>query len=239
ARVAGAARFVFAGSAAEYGAEERMPVREVYATDETVQLSPYGRAKYLSSRLVSRSDIGVSLRFFNIFGPRQDPSSPYSGVISKFMSQALAGDPLTIFGDGEQTRDFVYVHDVVQSYLYAAGLAPGQGLPCGVFNVGTGKALSIVALARMVLILTDKPNSILMNFCQKPEQEPPVCLFYPSREGDIVHSVADIAAITGQSDWRPATVLSVGLARTIAWYRPLVEHRADEAPEPCPVSSDS
>jgi UDP-glucose 4-epimerase len=226
AQHAGTERFVFAGSAAEYGAEGRMPVREIYACDETLQLSPYGRAKFLSTRLVSQSGIGVSLRFFNIFGPRQDPSSPYSGVISKFMSQALADAPLTIFGDGEQTRDFVYVHDVVRSYLYAAGMAEGRGLSGGVYNVGTGTAVKIVALARMVLILTNKPNSILTHFTQDAEQGQPACLFYPSREGDIVHSVADIAAIVQGSDWRPQTVLSVGLARTIAWYRSATKQQA-------------
>jgi len=220
----GVSRLVFAGSAAEYGAEDRMPIREVYAGDETLQLSPYGNAKYLSTRAVSTSPIGVSLRFFNIYGPRQDPSSPYSGVISKFMSQALTDAPLTIFGDGEQTRDFVYVHDVVQAYLTAAGLAEGRVLPPGVYNVGMGVAVKIVDLASVLLILTGKPNAIVFG-CKIEECEDldmPVRLFYPSREGDIVHSVADIAAISKGSDWRAETVLSVGLARTIHWYRPFV-----------------
>lgn len=218
----GATRMVFAGSAAEYGAEDRMPVKESYADDATLQLSPYGNAKYLSTRAVSGSPLGVSLRFFNIFGPRQDPSSPYSGVISKFMSQALTDAPLTIFGDGEQTRDFVYVHDVVLAYLTAAGMLGQRLLPTGVYNIGTGKPVKIVALARIVLILTDKPNAILLDI--GPDKEArlggePVCLFYPSREGDIVHSVADVAEMTGKSDWKAETVLSVGLARTIAWYK--------------------
>ena len=218
----GASRMVFAGSAAEYGAEERMPIKESYASDETLQLSPYGKAKYLSSRAVGQSPIGVSLRFFNIFGPRQDPSSPYSGVISKFMSQALTDQSLTIFGHGEQTRDFVYVHDVVLAYLTAAGMVGEKLLPTGVYNIGTGKAVKIVALARIVLILTDKPNAIILDIVPREEAElkgQPVCLFYPSREGDIVHSVADVGEMTAKSDWKAETVLSVGLARTIAWYR--------------------
>lgn len=220
----GVSRLVFAGSAAEYGAEERMPIRETYATDETLQLSPYGNAKYLSTRAVTDSPIGVSLRFFNIYGPRQDPSSPYSGVISKFMSQALTDAPLTIFGDGEQTRDFVYVHDVVQAYLTAAALSEGRALPPGVYNVGAGVAVKIVDLASVLLILTGKPNAIVFG-CKMEECEDlemPVRLFYPSREGDIVHSVADIAAISRGSDWRAETVLTVGMARTIHWYRPVV-----------------
>lgn len=218
----GATRVVFAGSAAEYGAESRMPVKEIFANDETLQLSPYGTAKYLSTRAVSTSPIGVSLRFFNIFGPRQDPSSPYSGVISKFMSQALNDQSLTIFGDGQQTRDFVYVHDVVLAYLTAAGMIGEKLLPSGVYNIGTGKAVKIVGLARIVLILSDKPNAIVLDI--GPTEDvvvggDPVCLFYPSREGDIVHSVADISKMTTKSDWKAETVLSVGLARTIAWYR--------------------
>jgi UDP-glucose 4-epimerase len=218
----GASRMVFAGSAAEYGAEQRMPIKESYAGDDTQQLSPYGNAKFLSSRAVSSSPIGVSLRFFNIFGPRQDPSSPYSGVISKFMSQALTDKALTIFGNGEQTRDFVYVLDVVQAYLTAAGMIGERLLPTGVYNIGTGKAVKIVALARIVLILTDKPNAIILDIGPREEtafKGQPVCLFYPSREGDIVHSVADVAEMTTKSDWKAETVLSVGLARTIAWYR--------------------
>jgi len=221
----GAARLIFAGSAAEYGAEGRMPISESYADDRTVQLSPYGNAKYLSSRAVSQSPIGVSLRFFNIFGPRQDPSSPYSGVISKFMSQALTDTPLTIFGDGEQTRDFVYVHDVVLAYLTAAGMIGQKLLPPGVYNIGTGKAVKISALARIVLILTDKSNTILVDLTSDEGSEAggrPVCLFYPCREGDIVHSVADVTEMTTKSDWKAETVLSVGLARTIAWYRQIL-----------------
>ncbi len=229
----GAQRLVFAGSAAEYGAEGRMPVKECYVGDSTRQLSPYGNAKYLSSRAVCQSPIGVSLRFFNIFGPRQNPSSPYSGVISKFMSQALADQSLTIFGDGEQTRDFVYVHDVVLAYLTAAGLAGQKLLPTGVYNIGTGKAVKIVSLARIVLILTDKPNAIVVNIGPIKEAEldgQPVCLFYPSRDGDIVHSVADVTEMTSKSDWRPETVLSVGLARTIAWYRQKLAREPSASP---------
>ncbi len=237
----GASRLVFAGSAAEYGAEERMPIQEAYADDNTLQLSPYGNAKYLSSRAVSKSPIGVSLRFFNIFGPRQDPASPYSGVISKFMCQALTNQSLTIFGDGEQTRDFVYVHDVVQAYLTAAGMVGEKLLPTGVYNIGTGKAVKIVALARIVLILADKPNAIVVNIGPAKEAEldgEPVCLFYPSRNGDIVDSVADVTEMTGKSDWKAETVLSVGLARTIAWYRQVLAREQAASPER-PVRSAS
>lgn len=218
----GVSRMVFAGSAAEYGAEDRLPIQESYADDSTLQLSPYGHAKYLSTRAVGRSPIGVSLRFFNIFGPRQDPASPYSGVISKFLAQALADEPLTIFGDGEQTRDFVYVHDVVKAYLTAGGFSGQELLPTGVYNIGAGKAVKIVALARMLLILTGNSHAIILG-C-KPDGDSaldgePVCLFYPSREGDIVDSVADVTEMTGKSEWTASTVLTVGLARTIAWYR--------------------
>ena len=234
----GATRLVFAGSAAEYGAEGRMPIKECYADDQTLQLSPYGNAKYLSSRAVSSSPIGVSLRFFNIFGPRQDPTSPYSGVISKFMAQALTDQSLTIFGNGEQTRDFVYVQDVVLAYLTAAGMVGQKLLPTGVYNIGTGKAVKIVALARIVLILADKPNAIVVNIGPTNGVEldgQPVCLFYPSREGDIVDSVADVTEMTTRSDWKAETVLSVGLARTIAWYRQDLQTRNEAAAAALPA----
>ena len=197
----GLSRFVFAGSAAEYGEDERLPLLEGYVTPETKHLSPYGRAKHLSSQRVASSSIGVALRCFNIYGPRQDPRSPYSGVISRFIDFALAREPLTIFGDGQQTRDFIYVADIVSAYLAAAGLGDFRmPLPPGVYNAGTGVSISILELADTIRDLAG--NAF-------PHR------FMPERPGDIRHSLASIAALENNSPWRPRVQLREGLRRTI------------------------
>lgn len=199
------AAFVFAGSAAEYGDDPRLPLSEEFASHATHHLSPYGRAKFLASKAVAATPIGASLRCFNIFGPRQDPGSPYSGVISKFIDMALNGQPLTIFGDGLQTRDFIYVADIVEAYLLVAGLVPGKGRPpSGVYNVGTGRSISVLDLAEAVLEVTHRPKALN---------------FLPERPGDIRHSVASIAALNHVGDWIPRVSLHEGLERTVKWMR--------------------
>ncbi|ROQ89543.1 NAD-dependent epimerase/dehydratase family protein [Desulfosoma caldarium] len=209
AEVLGVRNFVFAGSAAEYGDRDRMPLTEADANEETRWLSPYGEAKYRASVAVASrrgSLCGVSLRCFNIYGPRQDPSSPYSGVISRFVNMAVAQRPLTIFGDGLQTRDFVFVSDVVDAYCLA-GLRDDKDdikRTSGVFNVGSGRATSIVNLARLICRLTHRPESIT---------------FGPERPGDIRHSTANIEAITRVLQWKPRIGLKDGLTRTIQWMR--------------------
>ncbi|MEJ5365977.1 MAG: NAD-dependent epimerase/dehydratase family protein [Desulfosoma sp.] len=200
--------FVFAGSAAEYGTQDRMPLRETDAGDGTRWLSPYGEAKYRATMAVAsrRSPLrGVSLRCFNIYGPRQDPSSPYSGVISRFVDMAVAGRPLTVFGDGLQTRDFVFVDDVVAAYCQAAGAADGAGSgPCGIYNVGSGRPTAVLDLARLICRLTERPESI--TFC-------------PERPGDIRHSTASIQSALRELGWAPRIGLEEGLRRTIQWMR--------------------
>lgn len=197
--------FLFAGSAAEYGEEARLPIREEYATDDTVHPSPYGRSKYLSSRRVGSSAIGIALRCFNIYGPRQDPLSPYSGVISRFVDRALAGQPLTIFGDGQQTRDFIYVGDMVSAYARAAGLdGAGPPVPHGIYNIGTGDLTSIVQLAEVI-------NDLAGN--REPTQ------FLPERQGDIRHSVAEVEGFRQVSGWSPQVRLREGLRATLEWAR--------------------
>ena len=203
ARKLGVSRFVFAGSAAEYGEEGRLPVKEEYA-DEVEQLSPYGVAKYKSSVYIAESGYGCSLRFFNIFGPRQDPSSQYSGVISRFVDFGLAGKNMVIFGDGEQTRDFLYVSDVVNSYLIAAGLdKQGRGPLTGIYNVGTGKGRSVRELAAVIAGLTSAPDEID---------------FKPERAGDIKHSRADVSKITAEG-FKAEVSFEDGLARTVEWAK--------------------
>ncbi len=197
--------FVFAGSAAEYGTDQRLPLLEEYADDDTVHLSPYGLAKYLASRQVGRSPIGVSLRCFNIYGPLQDPSSPYSGVISRFIRMASRGEPITIFGDGLQTRDFVYVSDVVEGYLRVACPDPSHPeIQPGVYNIGRGIGTSILDLAALIRELTRSSSKLS---------------FLEERAGDIRHSRADISALERATRWRPRVDLADGLARTIEWMQ--------------------
>ncbi len=196
----GVKRFVFAGSAAEYGNEERLPIREEYADDYTVQLSPYGRAKYLASRQVAGSSIGTVLRFFNIYGPRQDPKSQYSGVISRFLFAAERSKPLTIHGNGRQFRDFIFVEDVVNSYLAAAGIGKRFNMPPpGCYNIGSGTATSIAELAEAICSITGISHKIT---------------FDSPREGDIMYSLADMNKFFRASSWRPAVTLHDGLRRT-------------------------
>lgn len=195
-------RFVFAGSAAEYGATGLNAVTEADAGPNTKHLSPYGAAKYEATRAVAASPMGVSLRFFNLFGPRQDPSSPYSGVISRFVSFGAQGKPLTVFGDGGQTRDFLYVSDAVDAYLVAAGLAgfsQGDGPLQGVYNVGRGQRLSILDLAEKIKALTG--NTLPVEFG-------------PERAGDIRHSLADPSKLLA-TGYRPRVDVDEGLARTV------------------------
>ncbi|WP_432736729.1 NAD-dependent epimerase/dehydratase family protein [Maridesulfovibrio sp. FT414] len=197
----GISTFVFAGSAAEYGDESRLPVLEEYA-DQATQLSPYGVAKFKSSALIRNSGFGCSLRFFNIFGPRQDPTSQYSGVISKFVDLGMACKKMVVYGDGKQTRDFIYVDDVVTSYLIAAGLdANGRGPLKGIFNVGTGKCTSVLELAETVADLTCAPKEIE---------------FRPERAGDIKHSYADVSKIS-RSGFKAEVTFEGGLSRTLSW----------------------
>jgi len=197
--------FVFAGSAAEYGNDQRLPLQEQYASDKTKHLSPYGRSKFLASQRVAEERGGVALRCFNIYGPRQDPASPYSGVVSRFVDAALAGKSLTILGDGMQTRDFVYVSDVAAAYLHAAGLKGPISSPLnGIYNVGTGQAVSILDLGATILRLTNTLESMA---------------FLAERPGDIRHSLADVEYFKIASGWTPKIPLHLGLSNTLEWTR--------------------
>ena len=197
---AGAQRFVYASSAAVYGDARDLPVRE----DAPKQpLSPYAADKlagehYLAHYLrTGRVAGGVAFRFFNVFGPRQDPSSPYSGVISIFLDRARAGEPVTVFGDGEQTRDFVYVQDVVDQLVAALDAPLGDELLS--LNLGTGRAAS---LNELVATLGELLGPVEVRH-------------EAGRPGDIRHSVADVTRLQG---WcralgvrAPSTALREGL----------------------------
>ncbi len=202
ARRVNARRLIFASSSAVYGDDPALPKHEDMAVKP---LTPYAVQK-LSSEYHLRVYNGlygletVSLRFFNVFGPKQDPSSPYSGVISIFMTQALRGLPPVIYGDGRQTRDFVFVGDVVRALLAAAQSpsAPGR-----VFNVGTGKSVTIKGLWEAVAGLTGVDS--------EPEHGPP-------RAGDVPHSLAAIDAAREHMGFAAQTSLEQGLESTLRWY---------------------
>lgn len=198
-------RFVFAGSAAEYGDDTRLPLREEFATRATRHVSPYGRSKFLATEAVRSSPIGVALRFFNIYGPRQDPRSPYSGVISRFVDRALAAESLTIYGDGLQSRDFVFVDDVVEAYFRAGGLVEGvSDIPPGVYNIATGRSVTILELAETLCRLTGSRK---------------LPVFAPERPGDIRFSGASVEAFERVASWKPRTGLADGLERTLLWAK--------------------
>jgi UDP-glucose 4-epimerase len=200
-------RFVFAGSAAEYGDDERLPLLEDYPSEDTKHLSPYGRAKFMASRAVAARPQGVALRCFNIYGPRQDPSSPYSGVISRFIDMAIENKPLTIFGDGLQTRDFVHVSDVVEAYFRAGGIGAGphaDTVPPGIYNIGTGRRTSILELAEVVRDLAGSKQPIT---------------FRAPRQGDIRHSLGSVDLFATTAGWRPRLSVREGLKDTIEWAR--------------------
>jgi UDP-glucose 4-epimerase len=139
----------------------------------------------------------VSLRYFNVFGPKQDPTSEYSGVISRFISALLNNEQLVIYGDGEQTRDFVYVSDVVKANVIASRSAPG------VYNIACQKSISLNTLAEVMGKILGKEVH--------PRYEPP-------RVGDIRHSLADIGRAKGMG-YHPDFSLDDGLIETIQWFR--------------------
>jgi UDP-glucose 4-epimerase len=192
---------VYASSAAVYGDAKTVPIAE---TEPCAPLSAYGADKYgceLHARVASHvHEIPtVGLRFFNVYGPRQDPKSPYSGVISIFTERIAAGQPIKIFGDGGQTRDFVYVADVVSALRGAMALRPDQA---AVFNVCTGAATSVADLARIIGELCGKPPAIT--------HEAP-------RSGEIRHSLGVSAQADAVLHLPPRQSLRDGLREVLAW----------------------
>lgn len=199
ARAHGVKKVAFASSAAVYGDVEEMPVGE---DTPKRPVSPYGIDKYASELALDyyanvHGVATTALRFFNVYGPRQDPSSPYSGVISIFADRAKAGQPLTIFGDGSQTRDFVYVGDVVRAL--AAAVADGNART--VANVGTGGEITVKELARTVVELCGNRSTI--------EHAPP-------RAGEILKSRANVERLRAAFGVVAQTKLVDGLRVTLA-----------------------
>jgi UDP-glucose 4-epimerase len=206
ARRGGAEGFVLASSSAVYGMDEELPKRE--------SMTPQPASPYAGDKLTGETMLGVwgrvyglnttSLRYFNVYGPRQADDSPYSGVIALFARSCLARTPVTIFGDGEQTRDFVFVEDVVRANLAAMDGGDAGGGPGRVFNVGTGSRVSINELYREIAARTgmDEPAS-----------------HGPARAGDVRHSQASIEAARSGLGFEPRVPWAEGLSRTMDWYR--------------------
>ena len=204
ARDAGVQRVVFSSSSAVYGDSPELPKREDM---KPTPISPYGLHKLVGEQygeLFSRT-YGlqtVSLRYFNVYGPRQDPQSEYAAAIPRFITALLAGKTPTVFGDGEQTRDFTYVANVVDANLAAAkaGLeAVGQ-----TFNVAGGRRISVNELIATI-------NDILGSAI--------VPVYAPPRAGDVLHSLADVTKARRLLGIDACVELSEGLRRTVEWFR--------------------
>jgi UDP-glucose 4-epimerase len=194
-------KLCFASSAAVYGADPAVPKREDMTPDPR---SPYAVTKldgeYYCRQFAAAGRVEtVALRFFNVFGPRQDPAGPYGAAVPIFFREAMAGRPLTVHGDGGQTRDFVYVEDIVDALVFAA---TKDGLS-GVFNAGYGGQITVLELAARVLALTGSRSPIR---------------FAPERAGDVRHSRASIDRLRA-AGWSPAGSLQQGLERTWAALR--------------------
>jgi UDP-glucose 4-epimerase len=205
AREARVKRVIYAASSSAYGDTPTLPKQERMTPDP---ISPYAVAKlagerYMISFYRCYGLETVALRYFNIFGPRQDPSSPYSGVLAKFTTQMLTGKQPTIYGDGEQSRDFTYIDNAVEANLLACK-APAQQVAGKVFNVATGR--------RVTLNQTYKLLQALTSYSDSP-------IYGAERGGDIKHSLADISLAEQHFGYKVTVNFEDGLRQTVAWYR--------------------
>lgn len=204
ARDAGVRRVVFAASSSAYGDTPELPKRET--------MTPNPKSPYAAQKLVGEHYMRiffevygletVSLRYFNVFGPKQDPASMYAAVIPRFITSVLSGKAPTLYGDGLQTRDFTYIDNVVQANL-AASQAPRQA--CGkTFNIACGERISLLDILEIVYGLAGRrvaPN------------------FEPSRPGDVRDSLADISQAKDLLGYDPKVAFPVGLSRTFDYFR--------------------
>jgi UDP-glucose 4-epimerase len=198
-------RVVYAASSSAYGDTPTLPKHERMTPDP---ISPYAVAKLASERyMISFYRCygleTVALRYFNIFGPRQDPSSPYSGVLAKFITQMLSGQQPTIFGDGEQSRDFTYIDNAVEANLLACK-APTEQAAGKVFNVATGQRITLNQTFQLLRDLTSYSGSPI---------------YTAERGGDIKHSLADISSAEQCLGYKPKVDFETGLRQTVEWYR--------------------
>jgi UDP-glucose 4-epimerase len=207
ARRAGVRRMVYAGSSSAYGDQPTSPKRE---TDLPAPISPYGAAKlaaeyYCRAFTATYGFETVSIRYFNVFGPRQDPDSPYSAVIPRFITAILSGRQPVIYGDGQQARDFTYVANVVRANLLAADAPNVAGR---VFNAAAGRRIDL-------LTLIDRLNCLLGTDVRPVHADP--------RPGDIRESLADVSQAREMLGYEPIVDFEEGLRRSIDYYRFLAE----------------
>ena len=203
AQAAGVRKVVLASSAAIYGDNPRVPKLESMPPEPR---SPYAATKLAGERLLEeyRQAHGLgttSLRFFNVFGPRQDPRSAYAAAVPIFIAKALRDEPIGIHGDGGQTRDFIHVTDIVGALAYAGA---SQDM-AGTYNVGYGRSQSILELAQEIIRITGSKSAL--------EHLPP-------RAGDVRHSLASTERLLA-AGWKARSSVSAGLAETVAYYRQL------------------
>jgi len=201
AAAAGVRKLVFSSSAAIYGDNPDVPKYEDMRPEPR---SPYAVTKldgeyYCQHYTEAHGLETAALRFFNVFGPRQDPAGAYAAAVPIFMQRALAGEPLTIFGDGGQTRDFIYVDDIVGAIAFAAS-TPGM---TGVFNAGYGGQMTVLELARRIVALAGSQSEIR---------------HAAERAGDVRHSRASVDKLRA-AGFQPAGTLEAGLAATLAAWR--------------------
>jgi nucleoside-diphosphate-sugar epimerase len=211
ARECGVRRVVQASSSSIYGDQPTLPKHE--------DMPPAPRSPYAAHKLGAEqlgvafaASMGlevVALRYFNVFGPRQDPKSEYAAVVPRFATACLGGEPPTIYGDGEQSRDFTYVENVVEANLCAAR---AEGASGGVFNVACGARVTVNELFRMIAEETGASDL-------RPR-------YVPARPGDVKHSLASIERAREVLLYTPRVDLAEGIARTVAWYRSVVAQRA-------------
>ena len=197
----GVRKIVFSSSAAIYGDNPKSP--------KTVDMKPAPKSPYGSTKLEGEDYLSmynqkfglgtVSLRYFNVFGPRQDPKSQYSAAIPIFVSKAIRHEPITIYGDGEQTRDFIFVKDVVSANVLAADNEKANG----VFNVATGSAISINDIVRLVIDETKSKSKII---------------YEKERAGDIKHSLASVADTQKELNFVPEYHFEDGMRKTIKYF---------------------
>ncbi|HUB01332.1 MAG TPA: SDR family oxidoreductase [Terriglobales bacterium] len=209
ARDAKVKRVVYAASSSAYGDTPTLPKRESMAANP---ISPYAAAKlasefYMVSFYRCYGVETVSLRYFNIFGPRQDPSSPYSGVLAKFSLQMLRGEQPTIFGDGETSRDFTYIDNAVSANLLACQ-APAAECAGRVFNCATGHRVTLNQTFEAMKKLTGYTGS---------------AKYAPERQGDIKHSLADISEAEKHLGYKVLVNFEEGLRRTVEWYKTQIQ----------------
>lgn len=205
ARDAKVKRVVYAASSSAYGDTPTLPKHEAMLPNPN---SPYAVAKlageyYMTSFYRCYGLETVSLRYFNIFGPRQDPTSPYSGVLAKFITQMLKGEPPTIFGDGTQSRDFTFIQNAVDANLLAIK-APAAQAAGQVFNVATGKRADLNEAFQLLKKITGYSGNVK---------------YEPGRAGDVKHSLADLSRTEKNLGYKPTVDFEEGLRRTVNWYR--------------------